>query len=87
MKINSLTTAALVAAVSATLAFAGEALAQQPRTLKMQSALPPSSTAQEGFKFFVDRVDKLTGGNLKIEALPGGAIVPPFEILEPPIRK
>ena len=32
--------------------------------------------------FFADRVDKLTGGNLKVEALPGGAVVPPFEILD-----
>ena len=82
MKINSLTTAALAAAVSATMAFAGTALAQQPRTLKMQSAVPPSSTTQDAFKFFADRVDKLTGGNLKIDALPGGAVVPPFEILD-----
>ena len=87
MKINSLTRAALVAAVSATLAFAGAALAQQPRTLKMQSAVPPSSTTQDAFKFFADRVDKLTGGNLKIDALPGGAVVPPFEILDATHKK
>ena len=78
MKINSLTRVAVVAAVSATLGFAGTALAQQPRTLKMQSAVPPSSTTQDAFKFFADRVDKLTGGNLKIDPLPGGAVVPPF---------
>ena len=87
MKINSLTRAALVAAVSATLAFAGTALAQQPRTLKMQSAVPPSSTTQDALKFFADRVDKLTGGNLKIDALPGGAVVPPFEILDATHKK
>ena len=82
MKINSLATAALVAAVAATSAFTGAADAQQPRTLKMQSAVPPSSTTQDAFKFFAERVDKLTGGNLKIDALPGGAVVPPFEILD-----
>ena len=82
MKINSLATAALVAAVAAASAFAGTAHAQQPRTLKMQSAVPPSSTTQDAFKFFAERVDKLTGGNLKIDALPGGAVVPPFEILD-----
>ena len=71
----------------ATLAFAGTALAQQPRTLKMQSAVPPSSTTQDAFKFFAERVDKLTGGNLKIEALPGGAVVPPFEILDAAHKK
>ena len=80
MKINSLTRAALVAA--ATWGFAGTALAQQPRTLKVQSAVPPSSTTQESLIFFADRVSKLTGGQLKIDALAGGAIVPPFEILD-----
>ena len=50
MKINSLSSMALMAAVSATCAaFAGTALAQQPRTLKMQSAVPPSSTTQDAF--------------------------------------
>jgi TRAP-type mannitol/chloroaromatic compound transport system substrate-binding protein len=86
MKINSLTSAALVAAVAATLG--GAALAQQqPRTLKMQSAVPPSATSQEGFKFFADRVDKLTGGSLKIDALAGGSVVPPFEILDATHKK
>ena len=37
--------------------------------------------------FFAERVDKLTGGNLKIEALPGGAVVPPFEILDAAHKK
>ena len=86
MYINSLTRAVLLA--SATLAIAGAALAQQPRTLKMQSAVPPwSTTWQEGFKFFADRVDKLTGGNLKIDALPGGSVVPPLRSWMPRIRK
>ncbi len=87
MKINSLTRMVLVAAASATWAFADTALAQQPRILKMQSAVPPSSTTHDAFKFFADRVDKLTGGQLKIEALPGGAIVPPFEILDASHKK
>ena len=87
MKISSLTRTALVAAVSATLAFAGTALAQQPRTLKMQSAVPASSTTQDALRFFADRVNKLTGGNLKIDALPGGAVVPPFEILDATHKK
>ena len=37
------------------LAFAVTAHAQQPRTLKVQSAVPPSSTAQDALKFFADR--------------------------------
>src|SRR5688500_20168580 len=87
MVITALTRAAVVAAVSVAVAFAGPALAQQPRVLKMQSAVPPSSTTHDAFKFFADRVDKLTGGQLKIEALPGGAIGPPFEILDASHKK
>ncbi|HJQ59772.1 MAG TPA: C4-dicarboxylate ABC transporter, partial [Vineibacter sp.] len=73
--------------MSASLAFAGTALAQQSRTLKMQSAVPPSATSQDAFKFFAERVDKLTAGQLKIDALPGGAVVPPFEILDATHKK
>ena len=82
MKISSLRSVALVATACATFAFADTALAQQPRTLKIQSAVPPSSTTHDALKFFAERVDKLTGGQLKIDALPGGAVVPPFEILD-----
>ena len=71
MKMISLRRLALVSAAFA-LAFAGTALAQQPRILKIQSAVPPSSTTHDALKFFAERVDKLTGGTLKIEALPGG---------------
>jgi TRAP-type mannitol/chloroaromatic compound transport system substrate-binding protein len=89
MAFTALTRAAVVAAVSITVAFTSPALAQQPppRVLKMQSAVPASSTTQDAFRFFADRVDKLTAGQLKIEALPGGAIVPPFEILDATHKK
>jgi TRAP-type mannitol/chloroaromatic compound transport system substrate-binding protein len=82
MRINSRPSMTLIAAVTAALAVVGPALAQQTRTLKVQSAVPPSSTTHDALKFFADRVDKLTGGSLKIDSLPGGAIVPPFEILD-----
>jgi TRAP-type mannitol/chloroaromatic compound transport system substrate-binding protein len=80
-------TAALAVAVSGTLLLGAPTLAQQTRSLVMQSAVPPTATSQEGFKFFADRVDKLTGGSLKIDALPGGTIVPPFEILDAAHKK
>ncbi|MBM3221309.1 MAG: TRAP transporter substrate-binding protein [Candidatus Rokubacteria bacterium] len=92
MTFTALTRAAVVAAVSAAVVFAvvvftGPTLAQQPRVLKVQSAVPPSATSQDALKFFADRVDKLTAGQLKIDALPGGAIVPPFEILDAAHKK
>jgi TRAP-type mannitol/chloroaromatic compound transport system substrate-binding protein len=87
MHITAFTRAVVVAAVSATVAFTSPALAQQSRVLKMQSAVPPATTSQDAFRFFADRVDKLTNGQLKIDALPGGAIVPPFEILDATHKK
>ena len=85
MTMKRLTTA--TAALVATLALTGAATAQQARVLKMQSAVPPSATSQEGFKFFAERIDKLTAGQLKIEAHPGGTFVPPFEIIDAAHKK
>jgi TRAP-type mannitol/chloroaromatic compound transport system substrate-binding protein len=78
-----------LAVAVAALFLAGDASAQQPatRTLKMQSTWPASLTLQDNFKFFAERVEKLTGGALKIEALAAGQIVPPFEVLDATHKK
>ena len=57
------------------------------RTLKMQSTWPASLTLQDNFRMFAERVDKLTGGQIKIEALAAGQIVPAFEILDATHKK
>jgi TRAP-type mannitol/chloroaromatic compound transport system substrate-binding protein len=75
------------AALATALAFLVPAFAQQPRTLKMQSTWPASSTLQENFKFFAERVDKLTGGQLKVDAMAAGQVVPPFEVLDATHKK
>ena len=46
-----------------------------------------AKTLQDNFKMFAERVDKLTGGSLKIEVLAAGQIVPPFEILDATHKK
>jgi TRAP-type mannitol/chloroaromatic compound transport system substrate-binding protein len=71
------------------LGFAGTVGAQQPapRTLKMQSTWPASLTLQDNFRMFAERVEKLTSGQLKIEALAAGQIVPAFEILDATHKK
>jgi len=74
-------------AAAAALWFANSASAQQPRALKMQSTWPASLTLQDNFRFFAERVDKLTGGAVKIEALAAGQIVPPFEVLDATHKK
>ncbi len=58
-----------------------------PKTLKMQSSWPASLTLQDNFRFFAERVDKLTGGQLKIDALAANAVVPPFEVLDASSKK
>ena len=70
-----------------TLALAGAPAAAQTKTLKMQSTWSPSLTLQDNFRFFGDRVDKLTGGALKIDAMPAGQVVPAFEILDATHKK
>ena len=81
--------ASALTAIACALGLAVPAVAQQPapRTLKMQSTWPASLTLQDNFRFFAERVDKLTGGQLKIEALAAGQIVPPFEILDATHKK
>ncbi len=61
--------------------------APAPRTLKMQSTWPASNTLQEHFKTFAERLEKLTQGSIKIEAMAAGQIVPPFEVLDATHKK
>src|SRR5688572_32573780 len=78
-------------ALAAAAALAFSALAQQPasgtKNLKFQSTWPASLTLQDNFRFFAERVDKLTSGQVKIEALAAGQIVPAFEILDATHKK
>jgi len=82
----------LGATTIASLGFVASVGAQQPaaagvKNLKMQSTWPASLTLQDNFKFFADRVDKLTSGQVKIDALAAGQIVPPFEVLDATHKK
>jgi TRAP-type mannitol/chloroaromatic compound transport system substrate-binding protein len=80
----------VLAALAAALGFAAPASAQQPagvKTLKMQSTWPASLTLQDHFRFLAERIDKLTAGQIKIEALAAGQVVPPFEILDATHKK
>jgi TRAP-type mannitol/chloroaromatic compound transport system substrate-binding protein len=85
----SFTKAVLATAFAAL--FAAAAQAQQApagaKTLKMQSTWPASLTLQDNFRFFAERVDKLTSGQLKIDALAAGQVVPPFEVLDATHKK
>ncbi|MCV0394425.1 MAG: TRAP transporter substrate-binding protein [Rhizobiaceae bacterium] len=55
-------------------------LAQSPITLRMQSSWPASDVFQEMAQQYVERVDKMSNGRLKIELLPAGAVVGAFQV-------
>jgi TRAP-type mannitol/chloroaromatic compound transport system substrate-binding protein len=73
---------AAAAATALSIGFTGGAPAQQTRVLKMQSTWPASLTLHEQFLYWAERVEKLSGGTLKIEAMPAGQVVPAFEVLD-----
>ena len=76
-----------VLAAAGPVAFPAAAQAPAAKQLKMQSTWPASLTLQDNFRFFADRMDKLTGGQVKIEALAAGQIVPGCEILDATHKK
>ena len=74
---------ALLVALGTALAWqATPALAQQQQKIRMQAAVPSASIYFELLQRYAERVDKMSGGRLKIEVLPDGAIVSAFEILD-----
>src|SRR4051794_30678732 len=73
--------------VMAAAAFSTAAVAQQPVTLKMQATWPASLTLYENFTYFAERVSKISGGSLKIDAMPAGQVVPAFEVLDATHKK
>jgi len=75
------------AALGGALISSNGAQAQQPRTLKMQSSWPAGIAAQDHFRIFADRLDKISSGSLKIEVMSAGQIVPAFEVLDAASKK
>jgi TRAP-type mannitol/chloroaromatic compound transport system substrate-binding protein len=78
--------AVLCALVAAGLLMASPGLGQTPAVkpivLKGQSSHPAASNFHLIFKLWAETAEKMSGGRLKIETLPGGAIVPPFEVFD-----
>jgi len=74
----------LVAALAVAACFDAGA---QTKSLKVQSSWPTSLTIQDHLRGIADRVDKLTAGQLKIEVLAAGQIVPAFEVLDATNKK
>jgi TRAP-type mannitol/chloroaromatic compound transport system substrate-binding protein len=77
-----LTGAAAATAGAATLGFPMIAKAQGPISMRWQSTWPSKDIFHEYANDFAKKVNDMTGGDLKIEVLPAGAVVPAFGLLD-----
>jgi len=55
---------------------------QSPIVLKMQTSWPAADIWMEFAQEYVDRVDQMSGGRIKIDLLPAGAVVGAFQVLD-----
>src|SRR5260221_8796413 len=74
--------AAAAATGAATLGFPMIAKAQGPISMRWQSTWPSKDIFHEYANDFAKKVNDMTGGDLKIEVLPAGAVVPAFDLLD-----
>jgi TRAP-type mannitol/chloroaromatic compound transport system substrate-binding protein len=77
-----LTTAAAGTAGAAAAGFPMIASAQSPINMRWQSTWPAKDIFHEYALDFAKKVNDMSGGDLKIEVLPAGAVVPAFGLLE-----
>ena len=74
--------AATAGAGGAALSFPMLAKAQGPISMRWQSTWPSKDIFHEYAQDFAKKVNDMTGGDLKIEVLPAGAVVPAFGLLD-----
>jgi TRAP-type mannitol/chloroaromatic compound transport system substrate-binding protein len=77
-----LTGAAVAATGAAALGFPMVARAQSTISMRWQSTWPQKDIFHEYANDFAKKVNDMTGGELKIEVLPAGAVVPAFGLLD-----
>jgi len=73
---------AAAATGAATLGFPMIAKAQGPISMRWQSTWPAKDIFHEYANDFAKKVNDMTGGDLRIEVLPAGAVVPAFGLLD-----
>jgi TRAP-type mannitol/chloroaromatic compound transport system substrate-binding protein len=69
-------------ATAATVAAPSVVSAQGPISMRWQSTWPAKDIFHEYALDFAKKVNDMTGGDLKIEVLPAGAVVPAFQLLD-----
>src|SRR5688500_12049019 len=75
-------TAATAALGAAALGFPAVVKAQGPISMRWQSTWPAKDIFHEYANDFAKKVNDMTGGDLKIEVLPAGAVVPAFGLID-----
>ena len=79
---RSVLKAAIAAGGAAVLGFPSIVKAQGPITMRWQSTWPTKDIFHEFALDFAKKVNEMTGGDLKIDVLPSGAVVPAFGLLD-----
>ena len=69
-------------ATAATVAAPAVVKAQGPISMRWQSTWPSKDIFHEFANDFAKKVNDMTGGDLRIEVLPAGAVVPAFQLLD-----
>jgi TRAP-type mannitol/chloroaromatic compound transport system substrate-binding protein len=69
-------------AAAATVLAAPAVLAQAPLVMKMQTSWPASDIWMDFAREYVTRVEEMSGGRLKIDLLPAGAVVGAFQVMD-----
>ncbi|TIO08306.1 TRAP transporter substrate-binding protein [Mesorhizobium sp.] len=75
-------TAITAGAAAATTLATPAVLAQSPVTIKMQTSWPASDIWMDFARQYIERVERMSGGRLKFELLPAGAVVGAFQVLD-----
>jgi TRAP-type mannitol/chloroaromatic compound transport system substrate-binding protein len=57
-------------------------LAQAPLVVKMQTSWPASDVWQEMAQQYATRVEEMSGGRVKVDLLPAGAVVGAFQVMD-----
>ncbi len=74
--------AATAGAVAGVVAAPAIVRAQSPMVVKMQTSWPSADIWMDFARQYVERVEKMSGGRLKIDLLPAGAVVGAFQVLD-----
>ena len=73
---------ALAATASVGALAAPAVVGQAPVVVKMQTSWPAADIWMDFARQYVERVEKMSGGRLKVDLLPSGAVVGAFQVLD-----